>query len=478
MIFKIEDTICRSLCDLKIQYICTIFINTVMKIIIAGAGEVGFHLAKLLSFESQDITLIDTHRDSLSYADTHLDIRVVRGDATSIKVLEDSNVTDTDLVIAVTSSETTNITVCVLAKQLGAKRTIARISNTEFIDRKDEVGFTKFGIDELISPESLAANEIELLLNQSAFNDTYEFEGGALTMIGLHLNRTNSFIDKTVKEVASVFPNLKYVPIAMQRYGTQYTIIPRGDTQFKEGDQVYFITTKEGVDEIYELTGKERHEIRNVMILGGSNIGYKTASDLCKNRFNVKLIENDKEKAFEIADDIPSCLVINGDGRNVELLLEEDVQDMDAFISVTGNSETNIMSCLVAKSKGVKKTIALVENMDYFQLSHSIGIDTLINKKLLAANNIFRYIRKGEVVAMTKLNNMNAELLEFVVTPSSKVTNKIIRDIDIPRSAIIGGVVRNGEGQIALGDFKIQSGDRVVVCCQPQSIGKVEKLFV
>ena len=449
-----------------------------MKIIIAGAGEVGFHLAKLLSFESQDITLIDTHRDSLSYADTHLDIRVVRGDATSIKVLEDSNVTDTDLVIAVTSSETTNITVCVLAKQLGAKRTIARISNTEFIDRKDEVGFTKFGIDELISPESLAANEIELLLNQSAFNDTYEFEGGALTMIGLHLNRTNSFIDKTVKEVASVFPNLKYVPIAIQRYGTQYTIIPRGDTQFKEGDQVYFITTKEGVDEIYELTGKERHEIRNVMILGGSNIGYKTASDLCKNRFNVKLIENDKEKAFEIADDIPSCLVINGDGRNVELLLEEDVQDMDAFISVTGNSETNIMSCLVAKSKGVKKTIALVENMDYFQLSHSIGIDTLINKKLLAANNIFRYIRKGEVVAMTKLNNMNAELLEFVVTPSSNVTNKIIRDIDIPRSAIIGGVVRNGEGQIALGDFKIQSGDRVVVCCQPQSISKVEKLFV
>lgn len=449
-----------------------------MKIIIAGAGEVGFHLAKLLSFESQDITLIDTHRDSLSYADTHLDIRVVRGDATSIKVLENSNVTDTDLVIAVTSSETTNITVCVLAKQLGAKRTIARISNTEFIDRKDEVGFTKFGIDELISPESLAANEIELLLNQSAFNDTYEFEGGALTMIGLHLNRTNSFIDKTVKEVASVFPNLKYVPIAMQRYGTQYTIIPRGDTQFKEGDQVYFITTKEGVDEIYELTGKERHEIRNVMILGGSNIGYKTASDLCKNRFNVKLIENDKEKAFEIADDIPSCLVINGDGRNVELLLEEDVQDMDAFISVTGNSETNIMSCLVAKSKGVKKTIALVENMDYFQLSHSIGIDTLINKKLLAANNIFRYIRKGEVVAMTKLNNMNAELLEFVVTPSSKVTNKIIRDIDIPRSAIIGGVVRDGEGQIALGDFKIQSGDRVVVCCQPQSISKVEKLFV
>lgn len=449
-----------------------------MKIIIAGAGEVGFHLAKLLSFESQDITLIDTDRDALSYADTHLDIRVVRGDATSIKVLEDSNIVSTDLVIAVTASETTNITVCVLAKQLGAKKTIARISNTEFIERKDEVGFTKFGIDELISPESLAANEIELLLNQSAFNDTYEFENGALTMIGLHLTRTNSFVDRTVKEVAAIYPNLKYAPIAMQRFGTQYTLIPRGDTKFKEGDQVYFITTKEGVNEIYKLTGRERQQIRNVMILGGSNIGYKTANDLCKNHFKVKLIENDKEKAFEIADDIPSCLVINGDGRNVELLMEENIQDMDAFISVTGNSETNIMSCLVAKSKGVQKAIALVENMDYFQLSHSIGIDTLINKKLLAANNIFRYIRKGEVVAMTKLNNMNAELLEFVVTPSSRVSGKKIKDIDLPRSAIIGGIIRQDEGIIALGDFQIESGDRIVVCCLPQSISKVEKLFV
>ncbi|MCT8340714.1 Trk system potassium transporter TrkA [Luteirhabdus pelagi] len=449
-----------------------------MKIIIAGAGEVGFHLSKLLSFESQDITLIDTNRESLINAETHLDIRVIKGDATSISILKDANVADTDLVIGVTSSETTNITVCVLAKQLGAKRTIARISNTEFIENKDEVGFTRFGIDELISPESLAANEIELLLNQSAFNDTYQFEEGALMMIGLSLSRTASFVGKTVKEVGDMYPNLEYVPLAIQRYGTQYTLIPRGDTQFKEGDQVYFTTTKKGVDEIYKLTGKVREEIRNVMILGGSKIGYKTANDLCKNSFHVKLIENNKEKAFEIADEIPSCLVISGDGRNVDLLNEESIQDMDAFIAVTGNSETNIMSCLVAKSKGVRKAIALVENMDYFQLSHSIGIDTLINKKLLAANNIFRYVRKGEVVAMTKLNNMNAEILEFVVTTSSEVKDQRIKNIDFPRSAVIGGVVRDGEGIIALGDFKIQIGDRIVVCCLPQSIKKVEKLFV
>ena len=449
-----------------------------MKIIIAGAGEVGFHLAKLLSFESQDITLIDTNRDNLTYADTHLDIRTIKGDATSIAILKDSQVKHVDMLISVTSSEATNITTCVLAKQLGAKRTIARISNNEFLENKEEIGFTRFGIDELISPEALAAREIALLLNQSAFNDSYEFENGALTMIGLSLSRNALFVGKTVKEAANIFPDLNFVPIAIQRYGTQYTLIPRGDTQFKEGDQVNFITLKSGVENLYKLTGKTKHAIKNIMILGGSKIGKKTAIDLCRNNFNVKLVESNKEKAYDLADELPNALIIHGDGRNVELLEEENVHDMDAFIAVTGNSETNIMSCLVAKSKSVKKTISLVENMDYYQLSHSIGIDTLINKKLLAANNIFRYVRKGEVVAMTKINNMNAELLEFIVKPNSQVCNKRIKDLDFPRSAIIGGIIRDGKGIIALGEFTITRGDRIVVCCLPRSIKKVEKLFL
>lgn len=448
-----------------------------MKIIISGAGEVGFHLAKLLSYESQEITLIDSDRDSLTYADNHLDIRVVKGNATSISVLRDARIESADLLIAVTSSETTNITACVLGKQLGAKRTIARISNTEFIQYKDEVGFTKFGIDELISPEALAAKEIELLLHQSGFNDTYEFEEGALTMVGLILSKSASFVGKTVKEAGEILPEIHFIPIAIQRYGTQYTIIPRGNTKFQEKDQVYFITSLGGVEELYKITGTIKEDIKNVMILGGSKIGYKTTRDLCSNKFNVKLIEKNKDRALDLADDLPNALVISGDGRDVELLEEESLSEMDAFISVTGNSETNIMSCLVAKSKGVKKTIALVENMDYFELSHSIGIDTLINKKLLAANNIFRYVRKGEVVAMTKLNNMNAEILEFEVMPTSKICNQVIKNVDFPRSAIIGGVIRHDEGLIALGDFKIKPFDKIVVCCLPKSIKSVEKLF-
>ena len=449
-----------------------------MKIIIAGAGEVGFHLAKLLSYESQNITLIDTDKESLVYADNHLDIRVLRGDCTSISLLKDAKVQESDLVIGVTSSETTNITFCMLAKQLGCKRTIARISNTEFIDNQDIIRFSELGIDELISPEELAAEEIQLLLNKSAFNDTYEFEGGKLIMVGVSLQKTAPFVGKMVKEAAQIFPELHFMPIALKRLGAQFTVIPRGDTIFKEGDQVYFITTTEGVDELYKLIDKKKEDIKNVMILGGSKVGFKTARDLCAKKFNVKLIEKNKEKAFDLADDLPNALVINGDGRNVELLEEESLDSMDAFIAVTGNSETNIMSCLVAKSKNIKKTIALVENMDYFQLSHSIGIDTLINKKLLAANNIFRYIRKGEVVALMRLNNINAEILEFVVKPTSKVTGKIIRNLDFPRAATIGGVVRDGKGIIALGGFEIQAGDRVVVCCLPEAIPKIERLFL
>lgn len=449
-----------------------------MKIIIAGAGEVGFHLAKLLSYESQDITLIDTDKESLAYADTHLDIRVLRGDATSISVLQDAKVGTSDLVIGVTSSETTNITLCMLAKQLGCKRTIARISNTEFVDHKEIIKFEELGIDELISPEELAATEIQMLLNKSGFNDTYEFEEGKLIMVGVSLPKLAPFVGKAVKEAAQIFPELNFMPIALKRTGTRRTLIPRGDTIFKQGDQVYFITTKEGVDELYKLTGKKNEEIKNVMILGGSKVGSKTARDLCANKFNVKLVEKNKEKSIDLADDLPNALIINGDGRNVELLDEESLESMDAFIAVTGNSETNIMSCLVAKSKNIKKTIALVENMDYFQLSHSIGIDTLINKKLLAANNIFRHIRKGEVVALMRLNNLNAEILEFVVKPTSKVTGHIIRDLDFPRTATIGGVVRGDKGIIALGDFQIQAGDRVVVCCLPEAIAKIEKMFL
>ncbi len=448
-----------------------------MKIIIAGSGEVGFHLAKLLSYESLDITLIDTDKERLNYAENHLDIKTLKGNACSLAIIKEAKVGSADLFIAVTSEETTNITICALAKQLGCQRTIARISTIEFIKQNDCINFEQLGIDELISPEALAADEIHQLLDQSAFSNSYEFESGELTLIGTTLGEDVPFVGKTVKEAASIFPDVHFMPIALQRNGSQSTIIPRGDTPFEAGDQVFFTTLKQGVEEIYKLTGKEKKEIKNVMILGGGKIGASTAKRLASEKFNVTLVEQDKIKAISLAEELSDVMVIHGDGRSVELLEEEDLTTMDAFISVTQNSETNIMTCLMAKSKAVSKTIALVENIDYFQLSQTIGIDTLINKKLLTANTIFRYIRRGEVVDMTTLSHLNAELLEFIVHENSKVNGSKIRDIDFPRTATIGGVVKEGNGIITLGDYTIEAGDRVLVCSLPRSIKRIEGLF-
>ena len=448
-----------------------------MKIIIAGAGEVGFHLAKLLSYESQEIVLIDNNKENLKYAENHLDIRTIYGNALSLSLLNDADVKNSDLFIAVTSQESLNITLCALAKQLSCKKTIARISNIEFILSKEEVRFKDIGVDELISPEDLAANEIQQLLDQSAFFNNHKFDDGLLTLIGTTLEAEAAFIGKTVKEAASVFQDIHFMPIAIQRKGAQFSIIPRGDSVFEEGDDVFFITLKEGVEEIYKLTGKVKTPIKNVMILGGGKIAYNTAKKLSEKKIRVSLIEINKEKAIQLAEKLPDVMIINGDGRNLELLEEENLNSMDAFISVTGNSETNIMSCLMANSKNINKTIALVENMDYFKLSHSIGIDNLINKKLLAANTIFRYIRRGEVVDITTLNNLDAEIFEYEVKSSSKVANSKIKDLDLPRSAIIGGVIKEGEGVIALGDYTILPEDRVVVCCLPEAVEKVESLF-
>ena len=448
-----------------------------MKIIIAGAGEVGFHLAKLLSYESQEIVLIDNNKENLKYAENHLDIRTINGNALSLSLLNNADVKSSDLFIGVTSQESLNITLCALAKQLGCKRTIARISNIEFILSKEEVSFKEIGVDELISPEELAANEIKQLLDQSAFFNNHKFDDGALTLIGTTLEAEAAFVGKTVKEAASVFQDIHFMPIAIQRKGTQFSVIPRGDSVFEEGDDVFFITLKEGVEEIYILTGKKKTPIKKVMILGGGKIAYNTAKKLSENKISVSVIEINKEKAIQLADKLPEVMIIHGDGRNIELLEEENLNSMDAFISVTGNSETNIMSCLMANSKNISKTIALVENMDYFKLSHSIGVDNLINKKLLAANTIFRYIRRGEVVDITTLNNLDAEIFEFVVKKTSKVANSKIKDLDFPRSAIIGGVIKEGKGIIALGDYTILPDDRVVVCCLPEALEKVESLF-
>ncbi len=447
-----------------------------MKIIIAGAGDVGFHLAKLLSYESQDIYVVDLDREKLNYLDSHLDVITHKGDATSINVLKNIGVSNYDLLIAVTDSPNTNFTIAVIGKKLGVKKTIARINNPEFINNS-EIDFKELGLDYVISPEELASKEIKMLLHQATFNDSITFENGVLNMVGSTLNEKSPILNCTVQHAKNKFPEIDFIIIAVKHNNSSQTIIPRGDTTFELGDEVYFSCPKESIPKLHKLTGKDTFEIKDLMILGGSKIGEKAARKLCKDNFRVKLIEENKSRASHLAEVLQDTLVIQGDGRDLELLEEESIREMDAFVAVTGNSETNIMSCLVAKSKGVKKTIALVENMDYINISQTIGIDTLINKKLLAASEIFKHVRKGEVLALANLKHVDAEVLEFEVKPNSKVTQRTIKDIKLTRNAVFGGVIREGKALMTFGDFQIKSGDKAVVFCLPEAINEVEELF-
>ncbi|MDG1227880.1 MAG: Trk system potassium transporter TrkA [Polaribacter sp.] len=447
-----------------------------MKIIIAGAGDVGFHLAKLLSYESQDTYVIDFDGEKLDYINNHLDVITKKGDATSIKLLKEIGVDTADLLIAVTDSQNTNFTISVIGKSLGVKKTIARIDNSEFLN-ECEVDFKQFGLDFMISPEELAANEIKMLLDQSSFNDTVAFESGVFNVMGTPLTYKSPILNLTVKEASKRFSDIDFVTIAIKRQGVSQTIIPRGDTTYQLDDQVYFCVPNYSMQDLYPIIGKKQINIKNVMILGGSSIGQKTAHNLCKNNFKVKLIEQNREKAELLAEQLNDTLIIHGDGRDLELLEEENIRETDAFIAVTGNTETNIMSCLVAKSKGVKKTVALVENMDYIDISQTIGIQSLINKKLIAASNIFRHIRKGAVLALANLHNIDAEVFEYEVQKGAKVTEKPIKDLRFPREAVFGGIIRNEKAIMPSGDVQIATGDKVIIFCLPEIISTVERLF-
>ncbi|MEM6522532.1 MAG: Trk system potassium transporter TrkA [Bacteroidota bacterium] len=446
-----------------------------MRIVIAGAGDVGFHLAKLLAYEEQDIILIDRDAAPLKQASQSLDVGTIKGSSTSYQILDEADIQNADLLIAVTSSEETNLTTAIIGKHLGAKRTVARIENVEYLLNKEKLDLRELGIDEIISPESLAAKEIKRLLKEIALTDTFDFDEGKLSLIGVNVDNKSPIAGKTLAESAHLNPDYNFVTVAILR--DNETIIPRGETLFLEGDHAYFITQPDGVDRVLSLSGKTRQGVKNIMILGGSKVGFHAAKRLSR-KFNVKLIERDKDKCFEYADQLKNVMVINGDGRDVDLLEEEGIQEMDAFIAVTGNSETNIISCLVAKNHHVKKTVSLVENIDYIHLSQNIGVDTMINKKLIAANFIFRYIRQGDVINLTSIHGVDAEILEFIVKAESKITEKMVKDMEFPKEAVIGGVVRNGVGYTAMGDFQFRPKDRVVVLCRPQCIHAVESYFM
>jgi len=445
-----------------------------MKIVIAGAGAVGTHLAKMLSHQDHDIILLDNDEEKLKEIDSHLDLLTIVGSSASLKDLREASVKKADLFIAVTQSETTNITSTILAKKLGAVKTIARIDNQEYLIPENKEYLQSLGIDELIYPEKLAAKEVISYLSRSGTRQMYEFSGGRLLLYGIKISSKSILMDKTMAEVAEMTADVDFRAVAIKREDT--TIIPRGHNRFSRGDLVFVISKPESIEKVMLLAGKQKYEIKNAMILGGSRIGQKTAMELGK-KINLKLLEIDKEKSLKLADRLQDTLVINGDGRDKELLKEEGIHKMDAFVAVTGNSETNILACLLAKKMGVKRTIAEVENIDYIDLADNIGVGTMINKKLLAASYIYRFTMDADVQHCKWLTVSEAEVMELSAKEGSKITKGKLSEIDFPDDANVGGVIRGNKSIIATGDVQIQVNDKVVVFTLPSAIKKVEKFF-
>ena len=445
-----------------------------MKIIIAGAGDVGSHLAKLLSSESHDIYLLDENEERLNTISSQIDVFTIAGDAKSVEIMEQKLISTCDLLIAVTSSEETNMLICILGKKLGAKHTIARINDDNIINENREHFYNELGIDTLISPTHLATMEIERLINQAAFTDDIEFDNGKLTVFGISLSKKSILIDKSVRESADLNPNLSFKPLALHR--NDLTLLVDGDTILKENDIVYFISLRESIENIITLCGKTSIEIRDVMIIGGSRIGLNIAKLLEKN-YNISLVEKDKAKCEQLASILKKTLVININGHDVKILEEEGLAEMDALISVTANSEMNVMTSLVGKNHGIKKTIARIENFDYINLSQSIGVDTIINKKIIAADKIFKFVRKGNVSSVANLHGTNAEIIEFIVKSNTKITKKPINQLNFPKDSNIAGIIRNGIPIIPFGDFQLIENDKTIVFSLTESIKEIEKFF-
>lgn len=445
-----------------------------MNIIIAGAGEVGKHLAIMLAKENHNLSIIDSKQERLELLSNQIDALMIPGEASSIQALKQAGCKDADLFIALTQNEDTNLLSCLTAKKMGAKKCIARIDNPEFLTEKNTCFFQEMGIDTIVCPEKQAAGEIVGLLKQVGTSEIMDFSSGKLSLFVVKLEENAPVVGKTLAEVAQMENTFHFTAIAIGR--NQKTIIPKGSDTFQPLDMVFVITDAEGIPYILKYSGKEKFDISDVMIIGASRIARKTARDLEKH-LNIKIIERNKEKCEELAAELNSTLIINGDGTDVNLLIDEGIKRMDAFLALTGNSETNILSCLLAKNMGVKKVIAEIENVDFIDIADRIGIDTIINKKLISASHLHRYTLKAEVSSIKCLTGADAELMEMVAKPGSKITTAPLRNMNFPTDALVGGIIRNNKGMIANGKIKIEPYDKVIVFALPTAIKEVQEFF-
>jgi trk system potassium uptake protein TrkA len=445
-----------------------------MKIVIVGAGAVGTHLSKLLSREHQDCVLIDADEERLSGLSEY-DVMTYQASPTSIHALKEAGADRADLFVGVTPEESINLNACILAHALGAKKTVARIDNYEYLSPELQPFFKNLGVDSLIYPEVLAAIDITNGLKLSWVRQRWDVHDGALILLGVKLREAAEILNQPLRELCG--PDDPYHIVAIKRNGD--TLIPGGMDELHVNDLVYFMTTKEYIPYIRKIVGKEHYtDVKNVIIMGGGKTAVRAALSI-PNYMSVKIIEKDAQRCEKLNEllEKDEAMVIHGDGRDLGLLEEEGIKNTQAFVALTGNAETNILACLTAKKLGVRKTVAMVENLDYVSMAESLDIGTIINKKTIAASHIFQMMLDADVENLRSLMVVDAEVAEFTAAEGSKVTKKPVKDLGLPFGATIGGLVRNGTGMLVNGNSQIQAGDSVMVFCHEQKLNNIEKFF-
>ena len=445
-----------------------------MKIVVIGAGEVGFQLSKVLSEEDFDITIIEISKERVQRASESLDVITVRGDGASPDILREADVEKADIVVAVTRVDEVNLIASQLSHELGANKIIARLRNTEYSEKGSLIRPERFGIDKVIHPEMAATAEINRLVRQTSATSIVDFEGGRLQLIGIRLDSGCPIIEQSLDAVQSRNGSLAFNAVGIIR--GKDTIVPHGKTEFEINDICYFLVRKEQVENLMYMVGKPVRETRNVMILGGGKIGRAVAYEL-QEEINVRLVEKNRDKAQMLASELNKTLVLNGDGTDIEFLRLENLEELDSYIALTENEQTNLLSALLAKHLGARQTMIHVSTPEYIPAMKMIGLDAVVSKNMCTVNEILEYIKSDEKLVVTNFEDIDVEAIEFSPESGSKITQKPLGEISFPTASVIGAINHHGHVSIAHGDTQITEEDSVLVFCQPEVLSKVEKLF-
>ena len=449
-----------------------------MNILIVGAGQVGYFLCERLSLEGHEVTLIDRDQDNLNAAQDRLNVLGILGNGASAETMEQAGIKSADIVMAVTDLDEVNILACLLAREYGVGKRIARVKSIDYLSRGAVLSKDKLGIDLMINPEDAVADELANLAGRAGTFDVAEFVGGQIQFLGYRITQESPLCDLTLKELGEIRGIYRFVVVAITRHG--HTIIPRGDDTIQVGDSIFIFAHKEelpAIQYMLQIQEETKRGAQKAFVLGGGRIGRRVARHLEERNFHVRLIERDLRRCEKLSAKLKKTMVIHAEGTDIRVLLDEGVADADVFIAATENDETNILCSLLCKRHGTHRTLSLVNRPEFLDLAPSLGVDACVSPRLAAAGAILKFVRRGNVISLATIEGSNSEVLEIEVKEGSPIVNTPLKELHFPRGAIIGAIVHEKSYEIPDGENCLKVGDRVLVFALPEALAKVERFF-